>query len=280
MSTLFSTYHPWFSHHFPRVRSHLRGPFGVANYPETVIFSQETAPVSDKKTSQSSPTLQTPRVSFWNTRPARWLNNLIIIASFSIAALIFAPHLYYLIIPTEVTPVLAQEEGTPLGGSFTQGAQRSTYMPPVDANLPEGKWIIIPRIGVRTQMHETADSAEALNKGVWLVPDFGQPGDRTKPMIAVAHRYGLKVWWESNYWKYHTFYNLPELEPGDRVEVIADKRKWIYEIYAGEEGEEITDYSADLILYTCKYLNSPLRHFRYARLVDPTVNTQQSGVKP
>jgi hypothetical protein len=93
-------------------------------------------------------------------------------------------------------------------------------------------------------------------------------------MILAAHRFGWEWWWQSDYWKYNSFYLLPDTEPGDIVEIIDDQRKWTYEIYGGGEGDSILDYDADMILYTCKFLNSPVRHFRYARLVDPTADTQ------
>jgi hypothetical protein len=140
-------------------------------------------------------------------------------------------------------------------------------MPVQNPDLPTGSWLSIPRIGVYSEMHATLDENEALDKGVWLVPDFGRPGDTTQPIIVAAHRYGWDWWWKSDYWKYNSFFLLTETEPGDRVEIIYDQRKWVYEIYAGEEGELISDYDADLILYTCKYLNSPIRYFRYAKLV-------------
>ena len=55
---------------------------------------------------------------------------------------------------------------------------------------------------------------------------------------------------------------------GDTVEIIWKQRKYVYEIYKEEEGEEISDYTADLILYTCESLKSPIRIFRYARLLE------------
>ncbi|KKS80793.1 MAG: hypothetical protein UV56_C0008G0001, partial [Candidatus Woesebacteria bacterium GW2011_GWC1_43_10b] len=64
------------------------------------------------------------------------------------------------------------------------------------------------------------------------------------------------------------FYSLPKLKTGDTVEIIWRQRKYLYEVYKEEEGEEITDYSADLILYTCESLSSPVRIFRYARLLE------------
>lgn len=246
----------------------------------------QTPSVTTVKPGLDSPILTTTRKSSGKGRPA--FNNrfvqtflsVVIVISIIVGGIFAAPQLYYSIFPKETVPVVAQNEGTPLGGEFDQGTQtvQQPYQPPQDETLPEGKWLIIPRIGVRTELIETANSEEALAKGVWLVPEYGQPGDRTKPMIAAAHRFGWKWWWESDYWKYHSFNLLPELEPGDTVEVIADQRKWVYEIYAGEEGDEITDYNADLILYTCKFLNSPVRHFRYARLIDPTQNTQATAL--
>jgi hypothetical protein len=148
------------------------------------------------------------------------------------------------------------------------------YLPPKDETLPEGDWISIPRIGVRTQFKDSEDPEEAMQAGVWKVPDYGLPGQLNMPIIMAAHRFGWDWWWQSDYWRYHSFYLLPDTEPGDRVEIISDQRKWVYEIYAGEEGTDITDYEADMILYTCKFLTSPLRHFRYARLIDETGSTQ------
>lgn len=146
-------------------------------------------------------------------------------------------------------------------------------LPAFNENLPTGDWLVIPRIGVRSTLQSTESYEEALTTGVWWAPGFGGPGDQSAPMIVAGHRFGFKWWWEDDYWKYHSFYMLPNLEPGDTIEIISNKRKYEYAIYAGEEGKEITDYQADLILYTCKYLDSPIRIFRYARLVPPERKT-------
>jgi hypothetical protein len=55
---------------------------------------------------------------------------------------------------------------------------------------------------------------------------------------------------------------------GDTVEMNWRQRRYIYEVYAEEKGEEITDYDADLILYTCESLNSSVRIVKYARLLE------------
>ncbi len=202
----------------------------------------------------------------------------IVVLSVAVGISIAAPALYYQFFPADVVVVTPQEQGTAFGGDFSQPAALKPtpepFVPPIDESLPQGDWLIIPRIGVRTQLQPTENPEEALQTGVWQVPDFGTPGSRDMPMILAAHRYGWQWWWKTDYWKYHSFYLLPDTQPGDRIEIISGQRKWLYEIYAGEEGDEITDYAADLILYTCKFLQSPVRHFRYARLIDPTVDTQ------
>ncbi len=209
----------------------------------------------------------------------RWVLTGVFLLSVAVAVIMFVPQVYYRVFPADTTPVQATETGTPRGGSFDSGAQVETQekivLPPQDTSLPEGTWVVIPRIGVRTQIDSSLTADEALAKGVWMAPEYGSAGDKTKPVILAAHRYGWKWWWKSDYWKYNSFYLLPDLQPGDMVELIHDQRKYYYEIYAGEEGEEISDYSADMILYTCKLLNSPIRHFRYARLVDMAKDTQQ-----
>ncbi len=191
----------------------------------------------------------------------------------------FGPEAYYRLFPSSSVAFKPADTGTPLGGSYVEGAhktQKQAVIPPQDQSLPDGQWLIIPRIGVRTQIEEGSDSWSAMEKGVWRVPEYGQPGDTSKPMILTSHRFGFKWWWEGDYWKYHSFYLLPDVEPGDLVEVIADKRKYTYEVYGAEEGKDISDYQADAILYTCKFLNSDVRYFRYLRLVDTTKDTQAS----
>lgn len=225
-------------------------------------------------------------LSRFKHRPKRHRNklvglflSLVTVLSILFVALLFVPAVYYQIFPADVIELVPGENGSPIGGEFASqkiepSSKPKPYIPPKDETLPQGDWLIIPRIGVRTPLRKTEKPEVALEKGVWQVPDFGVPGDRTQPMILAAHRFGWQWWWKDEYWKYNSFYNLPTTEPGDMIEIISDQRKWIYEIYAGEEGEEITDYKADLILYTCKFLKSPIRHFRYARIVDPTVMTQ------
>lgn len=143
------------------------------------------------------------------------------------------------------------------------------WQPPVDPTLPEGGWVTIPSIGVKTEIVEqSADTyEEALKLGVWRVPDFGTPLKRDLPTILVAHRFGY-LKWSNQYRRTHSFFNLPKLAVKDKVYIDWGQRRYVYEIYAGDEGTQISDYSADLILYTCQYLESDQRIFRYGRLVE------------
>jgi sortase (surface protein transpeptidase) len=224
------------------------------------------------------------------SRFSKLINRLLfvpIVAALVVGLLLFVPQVYYLFTPVDTIPVQAIEDSSALGGDFNQGtagsstpennqesSQKEKYQPPKDENLPEGKWLVIPRIGVRTPLLETVNAEDALQKGVWKVPGYAEAGDTSQPMILAAHRFGYDWWKQDDYWKYNSFYFLPDTEPGDIIEIISDQRKWTYEIYGGEEGDIINDYNADMILYTCKFLNSPVRFFRYARLVDPTADTQ------
>ncbi|MFC1625722.1 sortase [Patescibacteria group bacterium] len=145
----------------------------------------------------------------------------------------------------------------------------SDYQPAFDPKLPLGARLEIPAIGVDTQIQEaTLDNyEEALKKGVWRVSDFGTPYDRTKPVILAAHRFGYLAW-TNLYRRHNSFFNLPKLKVGDTVNLIYKQRNYTYEVYATDKGEEITDYSANLILYTCESLTGPERIFAYARLLE------------
>jgi sortase (surface protein transpeptidase) len=142
------------------------------------------------------------------------------------------------------------------------------YQPNFDARLPLEAIIKIPSIGLNGKINEaTFDNYEfALKRGVWRVSDFGTPMDRTKPTILAAHRFGYLAW-SNLYRRQNSFFNLPKLKVGDLVEIDWKQRKYLYEVYGEAKGEEIDDYQADLILYTCEALNSSVRIFKYAKLL-------------
>jgi len=147
-------------------------------------------------------------------------------------------------------------------------AAEEIYQPRLDKTLPLENKLTIPALGIETKINEAPaeDYEEALKIGVWRADDSGTPFDRRSPTILAAHRYGY-LKWSVPYRLKNSFYNLPKLKVGETVEIVWRQRRYLYEVYAEGKGEEITDYSADLILYTCESLNSPVRIFKYARLL-------------
>jgi sortase (surface protein transpeptidase) len=137
--------------------------------------------------------------------------------------------------------------------------------PTIDPTLPTTPYISITKIGVYSPISTIANYKEALKQGAWLVPEYGTPANDKKPIIIAAHRFGY-IYWDNATRKKVSFYNLPKTTNGDTIDIIWGQRKYTYTIYAQSEGTVITDYSADLVLYTCKYFDSPVRIFRYAKL--------------
>jgi sortase (surface protein transpeptidase) len=146
---------------------------------------------------------------------------------------------------------------------------KDEYQPPFDSDLPAKNEMIINSIGLSTTINEAVydNYEDALKKGVWRVSNFGTPYGRSEPTILVAHRFGY-LSWSNLFRRKNSFYNLPKLKVGDTIEIIWRQRKYTYAVYAESEGNEIEDYSADLILYTCRDLTSDVRIFKYARLLE------------
>lgn len=139
-----------------------------------------------------------------------------------------------------------------------------------DPSLPEGQYVAIPTLGIDTAVLEASSSAyeEALRRGVWRGPEFATPetsGER--PIILAAHRFGY-VDWTQTYREKHSFYKLPDVRVGESIVLTWNQHRYTYKVTKVEEGTEITDYSSDLILYTCKFLVSPIRIIVYADLVE------------
>lgn len=172
---------------------------------------------------------------------------------------------------------LAQVLSNPIGISaeeYTKEEQKEVAveeeyeLPEQDKSLSTEPSVIIKKIGIATEIIEQPfeNYEVALEQGVWRVPDFGTPLERQKPIILVAHRFGY-TYWTQDYREKNSFYNLPRLVEGDQIEIIWDQRKFTYEVYQKEEGEDISHYGADLILYTCRFWNSDIRIFVYAKLI-------------
>jgi sortase (surface protein transpeptidase) len=151
---------------------------------------------------------------------------------------------------------------------IAEAAYKASLIPPLNTSLSKTNMIRINKIGVDTKLQEGSDSEAALKKGPWIVNDFGKPDDQFAPIIIASHRWGA-IGWSASDRKTKSFLKLPDLKNGDIVQIIWDQRMYEYKIYAGEENTKITDYDADLILYTCKlYWESPIRIFKYAERIN------------
>lgn len=142
-------------------------------------------------------------------------------------------------------------------------------LPAFDPSLPEENMLIIPKIGFKSVIGEAEleEVESVLRNGPWRVPSLGNPEMSQAPMVLAAHRFGY-LHWSNEYRRANSFFNLPKLENGDRIEIVWNQRKYVYEIYEGYTDTKIHDYDADVILYTCEVLNSPRRIIRMARLIE------------
>lgn len=182
------------------------------------------------------------------------------------------PQFYYRLSPKAsdslaqtLSNTITQETPTTSPTNITPTPSPTIELPEVDPTLPKDNGLIIESIGVRGEIHEGDDWQNILKKGIWRAPNFGNPETPGTPIIIAAHRWGY-VSWSNAFRKLNSFFNLPKLKEGDTVEIVWNQRKFRYAIYKSETGEKISDYTADLILYTCELWNSPTRIFKYARL--------------
>lgn len=181
-----------------------------------------------------------------------------------------APYIIYRLNPSETdneVEKITMDLGSYDEEDLTGDSNNTTEEIPIDESLPEENYVVIPSIGVYSPITEGSNYTNALENGTWIVPDFGTPEDNYLPIILAAHRFGY-IYWDRETREQISFYNLNKTETGDTVQIIWNQRLYTYEIYKSEESTYISDYSADLILYTCKYFNSPQRIFRYANRVE------------
>jgi len=184
------------------------------------------------------------------------------------------PHLYYRLFP-EVSGTLAStiastvsKDQTPtLTTPIATPETIERPLPDINPSLPKENGIIIDKIGVQGLLHEGTDWESILKQGVWRVPDFGTPEDNSAPIILAAHRWGY-LSWSAAFRKLNSFYSLPKLVVGDTIKIIWEQRPYEYKVYSVETGTTITEYKANLILYTCQLWNSPVRFFVYANKVN------------
>ncbi len=145
--------------------------------------------------------------------------------------------------------------------TFKGNINASSALP--TAAKSDKQYLRIPKIGVETQIYEGNETV--LEKGVWRMPEKGRPYDIDKPTVLAAHRWGLETL-TNEYRSKHLFYKLPDLRPGDEINIIWDNIDYKYKIVTVEESENVSRLT-DLILITCKYFDSPVRIFVYAQKI-------------
>ncbi len=174
------------------------------------------------------------------------------------------PHLYYRIFPQTSDTLASNLSQNP---SPTPSKTPSPVSLPIfDPSLPLENGLIIESIGIRGEINQGEDWQNLLKQGIWHIPNFGTPEQDQLPTILAAHRWGY-LSWTNTFRHLNSFYNLPKLKAGDEVIINWNQRQYHYQIYAEEVSEQITDYSANLILYTCQLWNSPLRIIKYANRI-------------
>jgi len=180
------------------------------------------------------------------------------------------PHLYYRLFPqvsgslaTTIAQTVSQEETPLLVSPLATPETIEIPLPDVDPSLPKENGLLIDKIGVQGLVHEGSDWEDILRLGIWRAPDFGTPDENDLPIILAAHRWGY-LNWSAAFRKLNSFYNLPKLAVDDTIKIIWDQRPYEYKVYSIETGTKITEYNANLILYTCQLWNSPERFFVYA----------------
>jgi hypothetical protein len=187
------------------------------------------------------------------------------------------PHLYYRLFPSVSNSLASTLASTVSPNTIVPSVIPGTdpesikinpnFIPDLDPSLPKENGVIIDKIDVQGQIHEGTDWENILKLGVWRVPDFGTPENNTLPIILAAHRWGY-LSWSAAFRKLNSFYNLPKLAIGDTIKIVWNQRPYEYKVYSVGTGTKITEYKANLILYTCQMWNSPVRFFVYANRVN------------
>ncbi len=123
-------------------------------------------------------------------------------------------------------------------------------------DIPETNTLIIPEIGVDTQILE-GKSISVLKDGLWHRPKTGNPIDGGNMVIA-GHRYK----WTSGP---NTFYHLPELHKGSRIKIFWQQKKYeyvvsdIYTVSSSAVDIEKPTKDHELTLFTCTLLTAEER---------------------
>jgi sortase A len=115
------------------------------------------------------------------------------------------------------------------------------------AQIPDENLLIIPRLGMKEEIHDGSSIAE-LRKGAWLLPATSQPDQKSNTVI-IGHRF--------TYAGPAVFYFLDKVQTGDSIVIDWHGSEYTYEVSSIKEvpptqtSVEAATSDAQLTLYTC-----------------------------
>jgi sortase (surface protein transpeptidase) len=200
----------------------------------------------------------------------KWGGISLVIISFSVLSFNFAPNIVYsldtgavesntevLLDSTVNTSILREVEEnsvTTAQNNSNSNLRTANKLPDKNPNLTKEPTLIIDSIGVNGKVHTGIDGEAEIEKGIWMPPDFGSPASG-QPIMMMAHRFGY-ISWSNEFRRTNSFYNLPNVQPGDEISIIWDQREYKYKISEVKEVTGTVTTDSDLILYTCKFFRA------------------------
>ena len=197
-----------------------------------------------------------------------------IIAAFGLLLIPYTPYVYYSL-NANATDVEAKSIINPLSEKdhsnlsllpANPAEPKVLENPPLDVNLPTENILSIPSIGVYGRINDGENAEKVHETGIWRASGYGNPENDGAPIILAAHRFG-DIRWSNDFRNLNSFYKLPDTQVGDKIIIIWNQRQYEYKIVEAFDSAYIDDYSEDLILYTCRMIDSDVRVFRYAKRV-------------
>lgn len=142
----------------------------------------------------------------------------------------------------------------------TENVQTSPFTPaPDQENIPDR--LIVPKIGVDMEL---GTDPKTLDTAGWvqnLYPD-------SSPMVIAAHRFGW-IGMPNDRKVSHSLYNIDKLIVGDEVIVQWNNVKKVFKVSnIIESTNNPSIKEGDVLLYTCKFLDSDDRVFVTLKLID------------
>lgn len=140
----------------------------------------------------------------------------------------------------------------------TNGSTSPRTEKPASITFASDYAIIIPKIGVKTEILRKGTVKKRMVRGVAIYNDYGTPDHNELPIILSSHRFGY-AWWTPSYRRTHSFHNLDKLKLGDKI-YIKWKGKWyIYKVNRKYVDRRFRNFDTDLIMYTCVDYFNPNR---------------------